>query len=135
MIKTVYKSHFKVKKIFKKQQEKKIFLKNILIYLLFSNFFFKNCSVSFNFLKKKNNTISFLKAPSRHKKFFHQTTIEVFFLKIFLNFKLQLKIVNSVNELLLFNYLGGFFTSIGSNTLCRIKFTTIFFNLHKFELL
>ena len=135
IIKTVYKSHFKVKKIFKKHQEKKIFLKNILVYLLFSKFFFKNCNVSFNFFKKKINKISFLKAPSRHKKFFHQVTTEMFFLKIFFNFKTEIKILDIKNELCVFTHLRKFFNTIGSNTLCRVKFTTIFFILHKFELL
>ena len=135
IIKTVYKSHFKVKKIFKKHKEKKILIKNILIYLLFSKIFFKNCCVSFNFSKNKGSSVSFLKAPSRHKKFFHQVTIEIFFLKIFVNFNSKICINFLKNELFLFNYLNQFFRNIGSNTLCRVKFSTIFFKTNRYELI
>lgn len=124
-IKTVFKSHFKVKKSFKKNLKKKIFIKNTLIFLMFVKIFFKNCSVSFFFTKNKSIYTNILKAPSRHKKFFHQVVYEFFTTKVNFFFKsFFLKYV--LLSIPTFNIINNVFYKIGSNTLTRVKFTAIF---------
>ena len=124
-IKTVFKSHFKVKKSFKKNLKKKIFIKNTLIFLMFVKIFFKNCSVSFFFTKNKSIYTNILKAPSRHKKFFHQVVYEFFTTKVNFFFKsFFLKYV--LLSIPTFNIINNVFCKIGSNTLTRVKFTAIF---------
>lgn len=124
-IKTVFKSHFKVKKSFKKNLKKKIFIKNTLIFLMFVKIFFKNCSVSFFFTKNRSIYTNILKAPSRHKKFFHQVVYEFFTTKVNFFFKsFFLKYV--LLSIPTFNIINNVFYKIGSNTLTRVKFTAIF---------
>jgi len=124
-IKTVFKSHFKVKKNFKKNLKKKIFIKNTLIFLIFVKIFFKNCSVSFFFTKNKSVYTNILKAPSRHKKFFHQVVYEFFTTKVNFFFK-KIFLKNILLSIVNFNIINNIFYKIGSNTLTRIKFTAIF---------
>lgn len=121
IVKTTFKSHFKFKK-FSKKDEKKIFVKNIIIFLLFSKIFFKNCKISLIFLKQQQQRTSILKAPSRHKKYFHQLCHEIFFLKIFFKFPFKV-ILTKMLSLKLFPILNAIFLKIGSNILTRIKFT------------
>ena len=120
-MKTTFKSHFKLKKFIKKD-EKKIFVKNMIMFLLFGKVFFKNCKISLLFLNKKNYYTNILKAPSRHKKFFHQLCYETFFLKVFFKFPQNL-ILDKILSLKLFPLLGKVFLKIGSNVLTRIKLT------------
>jgi hypothetical protein len=135
IIKITYKSHFKVKRFLKKKDEKKILIKNILIFLLVSKIFFKNCKVNFLLLKKKKFSTSLLKAPSRHKRFFHQIAMELFFLKIFFFFKTGNGVENTNNNFLILNReLNNIFLKLGSNTLNRVKFRTVFKENKKFEL-
>jgi len=122
IIKTTFKSHFKIQKN-KKNKKKFVFLKNMVVFLLFSKIFFKNCCVVLNFLKKKDTQRSFLKAPSRHKKFFHQVFSESFFLKIFFKF-IFFKKFNLNNCINVHNNLNNVFKKIGSNIFTRIKYTT-----------
>jgi hypothetical protein len=121
-IKTTFKSHFKVNKNLKKQNKSKtIFIKNILIFFLFSKIFFKNCTVNVLFLKKSKNQTNLLKAPSRHKKFFHQIFLEFFFLKMTFKFLSCMKIhTNNLNPF--FFKLNTFFSDFGTNLLNRTKF-------------
>lgn len=137
IVKTVYKSHFKMKSFLKKRSEKKIFIKNMVIFILLSRFFFKNCEVRLLFLKKNELASNLLKAPSRHKKFFHQIKIETFFVKIFFKFKRswqeEVFILDS-NVLSLIKKLDLVFSRIGSNTLNRLKITTTINQKHRFDL-
>ena len=121
IIKTTYRSHFKVRK-FVKKSEKLFFVKNIIMFLLFSKFFITNCNINFFFFKKKKLKTNILKAPSRHKKFFHQIVNEIFFMKIFFYFFENLSCQNNKILLNTFNYLNNLFLKIGSNTLTRTKF-------------
>ncbi len=123
IIKTTFKSHFKVKKNLK-SKSKLIFVKNMLVFLLFSKVFFKNCSTNLLFNSMKKNQINFLKAPSRHKKFFHQTFFEFFQIKVFLKFNLQKKLYIT-NTIVLFKKLNLVFLNLGSNLLTRTKFKII----------
>ena len=117
--------------------EKKIFIKNMVIFILLSKFFFKNCEVKLLFLKKSELSTSLLKAPSRHKKFFHQIKIETFFIKIFFKFKWpwqeEVSILDS-NVLDLIKKLDLVFSKIGSNTLNRLKITTTINRMYRFDL-
>ncbi len=131
VVKTVFKSHFKIKKKFIKNNSKRIFVKNIFIFLLFSKIFLKNCLVSFFFTKDSLNKISLLKAPSRHKKFFHQIFYEYFQVKFIFKFnKVFKEIKNTIN---IFKKFNKIFQKIGSNTLNRLKisisFSYVFFYL------
>ena len=123
IIKTTFKSHFKVKKNLK-SKSKLIFVKNMLVFLLFSKVFLKNCSTNLLFNSIKKNQINFLKAPSRHKKFFHQTFFEFFQVKVFLKFHYDKKIY-IFNTTLLFKKLNLIFLNLGSNLLTRTKFKII----------
>ena len=78
-IKVDFKSNFKIKNNFSKNNAKKnIFIKNMVVFLLFSKTFFKNCKVTLLLNKKRKIITNILKAPSRHKKFFHQIFHEIF---------------------------------------------------------
>ena len=59
----------------------------MVVFLLFTKIFFKGCVVNFFFTKNKNSNTNILKAPSRHKKFFHQLFYEYFIIKINFFFK------------------------------------------------
>jgi hypothetical protein len=125
IIKTTYKSHFKIKKSLAKNNNKYIFVKNMVVFFLFSKIFFKNCSISLLFNSKKNKQTNILKAPSRHKKFFHQVFYEIFHLKVFFYFNLfhiiPIKFCNSF-----FTDLNVVFLRFGTNVLNRVKFLVNF---------
>ena len=126
-----------MRSILKKKFEKKIFIKNMVIFILLSRSFFKNCEVKLLFLKKSRLASNLLKAPSRHKKFFHQIKIETFFIKIFFKFKyVELKETYNLdsNILNLIRDIDLIFSKIGSNTLNRLKITTIIRRKHNFDL-
>lgn len=121
IIKITFKSHFKIKKNFKKNKNKSIFVKNIVVLLFFSKIFFKNCVVSLLFLNKKAHKVSLLRAPSRHKKFFHQIFLETFLLKLFLRYNYTNNIT-SKNGLHIFKGLNSsVLLKMGTNTLSRSK--------------
>ena len=122
IIKTTFKSHFKIKKKLK-SESKLIFVKNMLVFLLFSKIFFKNCSTNLLFNTTKKNQINFLKAPSRHKKFFHQTFFEFFQIKVFFKFRFNKKL-HIYNTVIFFKKLNLVFLNLGSNLLTRTKFKT-----------
>ncbi len=128
IIKILYKSHFKVLKNFKlkkNNKKKQIFVKNIFIFLLFSKVFLKECSVTFFFKKRSLTNTSLLKAPSRHKKFFHQIFLEIFFLKVFFKFKKKKKIFLEKSNIFL-KRLSFIFNSFGNNILNKVKFSIVF---------
>ena len=136
VIKATFKSHFKVKQSNSscKTLEKHIFVKNIVIFLLFAKIFLPKCNTSILFSSKKSLNTSILKAPSRHKKFFHQVFLETFSIKIFLHFG----ILHSDNHknicinkncfysVTFFKDLDALFSNVGSNILTRTKFSTSF---------
>lgn len=134
VVKTVFKSHFKVKKNFSKSSKKKIFVKNMVVFLLFTKIFFKGCVVNFFFTKNKNSNTNILKAPSRHKKFFHQLFYEYFIIKINFFFKKVTPLRQDkgrINDLvtnlpLIFLNIDSIFSKINSNTLNRTKISTSF---------
>ena len=88
---------------------------------MFSKLFLKNFKINLRFLKKKNTQTSFLKAPSRHKKFFHQVCYEMFILKIFIKYFFE-KVFDRNSYISLFENCESIFKEIGSNTLTRTKF-------------
>ena len=119
------KSHFKIKQQNSKISDNKIKLvKNITYFILFSSIFFKNCETSLMFKKKKKNQISLLKAPSRHKKFFHQISVDSYTIKIFFNFTQMFDVCNNVS-VTFFNRLVEFFLIFGSNTVTLTKVSLI----------
>jgi hypothetical protein len=124
IVKTTFKSHFKIKKTLFKNKNKNIFVKNMIVFFLFSKIFFKNCTISLLFKKTKKLQTNLLKAPSRHKKFFHQICFEFFFLKVnfYFNFKIKipLQIINTF-----FQKINNIFIKFGSNVLTRIKFLLV----------
>ena len=130
VFKTVFKSHFKIKKGVLKNSKKKIFVKNMVVFLLFTKIFFKGCVVNFFFTKNKSTSSSILKAPSRHKKFFHQLFYEYFTIKINFFFKnftfLQIKPTTLVYLSFVFLNINTIFKKINSNTLTRVKLSTSF---------
>ena len=122
IIKTTYRSHFNLKKNYnKKYTKKQIFVKGIILFLLFSKIFFKNYTLKIRFLKKIKKTTNILKAPSRHKKFFHQVYIEYFSI-IFSWFVGNYNIFNIFICIKIFNKINLIFLKIGTNVLTRIKF-------------
>jgi len=131
IIKTTFKSHFKIKNHTNKKKTKKIFVKNIIIFLLFTKIFLKGCSVNFFFNKHKANQTNLLKAPSRHKKFFHQIYYEYFQVKIFFkfNFKNKINLGSTTN---IFDKLNFLFRAVGSNTITRMKFSSSLIFIFKY---
>lgn len=124
LVKTTFKSHFKFKNIFVKKRSKKIiFVKNVLILILFSKVFLKICEITINFKKRRFKKLSILKAPSRHKKFFHQICYEHFFVKMGFLFKANAIIGNSCSDAVkFFRKIDHIFGEFGSNTLTRTVF-------------
>lgn len=120
------KSHFKIKQ----QSNNKIgdnkikLVKGLTYFILFSSIFFKNCETSLMFKKEKKNQISLLKAPSRHKKFFHQISVDSYSIKIFFNFTKRFNICSN-KSVAFFNGLVGFFLIFGSNTITLTKVSLI----------
>ena len=139
VIKTVFKSHFKIKRNFNKNSKKKIFVKNMAVFLLFTKIFFTNCTVNFFFTKDTNTNTNVLKAPSRHKKFFHQIFYEYFLVKINFFFSDALNTENlqkcAISRLGIFNEIDTIFKKIGSNTLSRSKMSISFIHLIRDALL
>lgn len=128
IVKTTFKSHFKIRRISTKNKDKKIFVKNIFIFLLFSKIFVKNCIVSFLLKKHTTNKTNILKAPSRHKKFFHQVFCEYFQINLFLKFN-NFTFKNCNNIVIVFKKFNKMFQKLGSNTLNRTKISISFFFL------
>ncbi len=124
IVKTTFKSHFKIKKTLFKNKEKSIFVKNMIVFFLFSKIFLRNCSINLLFKKVKKLQTNLLKAPSRHKKFFHQVCFEFFYLKVNFNFNFKLKIPTHF-FCVFFEKINNIFIKFGSNTLTRVKFSLI----------
>lgn len=120
LVKTTLKSHFKFKKTFKRSKKRNILVKNMVIFLLLSKFFFKGVKVSLFFNKICKHSTNILKAPSRHKKFFHQVFFEFFLIKIFFHLPLFNTIV-FINAFGLFRSINALFLKLGSNILFRDK--------------
>ena len=120
------KSHFKINNLNKQKKinKKGIFVKNITMFLLLSKILFNNFDSHITFNKKKILKTSFLKAPSRHKKFFHQISFEEFYVKIFFIFKGYLKINLLASTSFFFEILGNF-SVLGSNVLTLTKLLLI----------
>ena len=119
--KIIYKSHFRVKKTFFKNKKKNIFIKNIIILFFFLKVFLKNFISNFLCLKNKKK-YNLLKAPSRHKKFFHQISYDTFIIKIFFKSKTTM-LFNNNNCYLMFFKLGKhILKDFGSNTLVKNKY-------------
>ena len=121
IVKTIFKSHFKIKKNFLKNKDKKIFVKNIIVFLLFTKIFISSCIVSFFFKKNKVNCTNILKAPSRHKQFFHQVFYEFFQVNVFFSFIKIKSITKTENSIIIFNKINLVFQKIGTNILTRTK--------------
>ena len=130
ILKTTYRSHFFFKKNFKKNfnNKKKIFTKSIIIFILFFKFFFKNFLLSVLFKKQTKNKTNILKAPSRHKKFFHQIFIEYFCVVFNWHTTLDKYIINIFTQIHIFVKLNLIFLKIGTNTMNKTKFNIIFLN-------
>jgi hypothetical protein len=125
VIKTTFKSHFKLKKNFKKNKSKFLFVKNIIIFFLFFKVFFKNCKLTISYKNKKKLQTSLLKAPSRHKKFFHQICFENFILKTYFYFFFKNKIATH-NSIIFFKRINLIFEKFGSNVLTKTKLSARF---------
>lgn len=132
IVKTIFKSHFKIKKSFLKNKEKKIFVKNIIIFLLFTKIFVSGCLVSFFFKKNKVNCTNILKAPSRHKQFFHQVFYEFFQINVFFSFIKVKDLTKIENSIAIFEKLNLVFQKIGTNILTRTKILISFTYICKY---
>ena len=125
LLKISFKSHFKIKQKKSSRKDKKyIFTKNIVMFFLLKKIFIKNCTIDLKFEKIKKLNLVFLKAPSRHKKFFHQITTEYFILKIFINL-FSIKEVPFKKLFFIFYFFNKLFLKFGSNTLTRFKFALV----------
>lgn len=119
IIKSTYKSHFKIKK---SSKNKTVFVKNMFIFILFSKTVLKSCRVTTMFFKKNTTSTDILKAPSRHKKFFHHVHTEYFFLKISFLF-LKKFTLNALDFLNFFKKSAVVFKKFGSNTLNNTRYS------------
>ena len=121
IIKVSFKSHFKLKQ--RQRDKKKIFTKNILMFLLLTKLFFKELRLTLRLTNKQKSKINILKAPSRHKKFFHQILHEYFNLHIYIYIPIK-QTYSLISTQRIFDQLNKVFQKIGSNTLNRFKFLT-----------
>jgi hypothetical protein len=128
IIKSTYKSHFFLKKNFLKNNKKQIFTKNIIIFILFSKIFFKNYNLNIFYNNKKTNKINILKAPSRHKKFFHQVYMEYFCVKFTWSVNCNFYKIPIIDYIKIFKKINLIFLKIGTNTLTRVKLKLVFKN-------
>jgi hypothetical protein len=128
IIKSTYKSHFFLKKNFLKNNKKQIFTKSIIVFILFSKIFFKNYNLNIFYNNKKTNKINILKAPSRHKKFFHQVYMEYFCVNFIWSINYNYDKIFIPNYIHIFKKINLIFLKIGTNTLSRVKFKLIFKN-------
>ena len=134
LIKITFKSHFKIKQK-NKLKNKLIFVTNMLTLLLFSKIFFKNTHTGIIFKKISKKKTSLLKAPSRHKKFFHQVFYEYFILKVFFKINVTYIYTKLNTPVTVFRYVDGcFLKKIGSNVLSRTKLLFIFSLKKKIDL-
>ena len=137
IIKLSLKSHFK---FFKKLQrnknirEKKIFVKDIYIFLMTLNSFLDKelFEVNLIFSKKKYLKINLLKSPIRHKKFFNQIFSEVFFVKIHI-FYSNARYINYKEVIGIFSLLDSKLNVLGTNLLTKHKIVVCF--LHVFAVI
>ena len=130
IIKSTYKSHFSLKKNFlKKNFKKQIFTKNIIIFIIFSKIFFKNYNLNISYTNKKLNKLNILKAPSRHKKFFHQLFMEYFCVNFIWSIIINYNQIMVQDYILIFKKINILFLKIGTNTLTRTKFKITFLNI------
>jgi hypothetical protein len=130
ILKTTYKSHFDFKKNFlKKNKKKQIFSKSIIVFILFSKIFFINYNLNIRYTKQQILKLNLLKAPSRHKKFFHQIFLEYFCVNFNWCIDLQKKYVDIFMCINIFLKLNNIFLKIGTNTLNRNKFKLVFLNV------
>ena len=91
------------------------------MFLLFTKIFISSCIVSFFFKKNKVNCTNILKAPSRHKQFFHQVFYEFFQVNVFFSFIKIKSITKTENSIIIFNKINLVFQKIGTNILTRTK--------------
>ena len=121
--------------------KKKIFLKHFIVINLFYNIFFLNFFTKILFCQKKVKLINILKAPARHKKFFHQVGFEVFSIKVLSTYtpytlgffnKFQKKLIfeksknNFKKFLKIFIKLLNLLNLLGSNSLFKTSTVILF---------
>jgi len=133
IIKTTFKSHFKIKTSGK--SKKKILIKNIIIFIFLTKLFLKNFHANMFFNKYYKNVISVLKAPCRHKKFFHKLVYEYYVVNITYRYKKNIFFRKVFFGPYLFSKLNKFYNRFGTTSLCRTKILiilpTIFENFFK----
>jgi len=122
IIKLTLRSQFKFKN--RSKDKGRIFLKNIITFILFSRVFLKFVKISLFFPKNIKVSNSILKAPSRHKKFIHQLCFEYFTIHMNL-FYINKFILVDKNLFFIKNLIDSIFLKIGSNILNRVKFILI----------
>ncbi len=103
------------------------------MFLLFTKIFVSGCVVSFFFKKNKVNCTNILKAPSRHKQFFHQVFYEFFQVNVFFNFIKMKTITKTGNSVVIFEKLNLVFQKIGTNILTRTKILISFFFVYRYN--
>jgi hypothetical protein len=119
LYKITFKSHLRQNK---NKIKNKIFLKNIIMYLLLLKKFLQKCSLKILFFKKKNNVINILRAPYRYKTSFSQVFFEEFFIILIVKYMLGGKFFQNLKKKKLIN-LVEFFKKVtgdlGTNTLLK----------------
>jgi len=114
----------------KNVQEKKIFVKEMYIFLMTLNSFLneETFKVSLIFTKKKFFKINLLKSPIRHKKFFNQVFSEIFFVKLNIMYK-TVSCVDYTKLTEMFFLFSSKLNIIGTNLLTKTKTTICFLNV------
>jgi len=113
----------------KNAQEKKIFVKEMYIFLMTLNGFLDKefFKVSLLFTKKKFFKINLLKSPIRHKKFFNQIFSEIFCVKLYITYK-TVSCVDYTELTEVFSLLNSKLNILGTNLLTKTKTTICFLN-------
>jgi len=123
IIKTTFKSHFKIKTA--GISKKKIIIKNVILFIFLTKFFLKDFTINMCFKKYYKNIVNVLKAPCRHKKFFHKLVYEYYTVNIVYKYK-KLYVLKKKFETSFFFYnLKKFYNKIGTTSLSRTKILVI----------
>jgi hypothetical protein len=123
IIKTTFKSHFKIKTAGK--LKKKILTKNVILFIILSKFFLKDFCINMFFKKCRKNVINVLKAPCRHKKFFHKLTYEYYIVNIVYRYKKEYTLYKKIKMSGFLKRFSRVYNRFGTTSLCRTKLLII----------
>jgi len=105
--------------------KKKIIIKNVILFIFLTKFFLKDFTIDMHFKKYYKNIVNILKAPCRHKKFFHKLVYEYYTVNIVYKYKKFFTLKKKFETSFFFYNLKNLFNKIGTTSLNRTKILVI----------